>query len=73
MYTTIKISTQTKSILDTMKIVDGETYEQIIEDLIEDHLTLNPEFKKGLEASRKEYREGKTVSFSAIKAKLKSE
>ncbi|MBN2477792.1 hypothetical protein JXB01_00700 [Candidatus Micrarchaeota archaeon] len=71
MYTTIKISAKTKRALDSIKIVDGETYEQVIEDLIEDHLEINKEFKKELEASFKEYKKGGVVSFESIKEKLK--
>lgn len=71
MYTTIKISQRVKEILDSMKFVEGESYEEVIEDLIEDHMELNPEFKKGLEESIKEYEEGKVISFHEIKKKLK--
>ena len=71
MYTTVKISKEVKKTLDEMKLVEGETYDEIIEDLIEDHMELNPQFKKGMEQSIKEYKAGKTVSFSDIKKKLK--
>ncbi len=71
MYTTIKISQRVKGMLDSMKFVEGESYEEVIEDLIEDHMDLNPKFKKQLEEARKEYKEGKTVSFHEIKKKLK--
>ena len=71
MYTTIKISQRVKGMLDSMKFVEGESYEEVIEDLIEDHMDLNPEFEKGLEESIKQIKEGKTISFHEIKKKLK--
>ena len=71
MYTTIKISQRVKGMLDSMKFVDGESYEEVIEDLIEDHMDLNPEFEKGLEESIKQIKRGETVSFHEIKKKLK--
>ena len=70
MYTTIKISARLKNILDSMKFIEGETYEQLIEDLIEDHLELNPKFKKDIEASFREYKKGNTISLYDVKRKL---
>lgn len=70
MYTTIKISSKLKYLLDSMKLMRSETYEQVIEDLIEDHLQLNPKFKAELEESFKEYKKGKTVSLYELKSKL---
>ncbi len=71
MYTTIKISHELKRVLDRMKVVEGETYEQIIEDFVEDHLELNPEFEKEIRKAIKECREGKTVPFEKIKSKFR--
>jgi|YelNatPaOPRAMG01_1025707.scaffolds.fasta_scaffold01277_6 hypothetical protein len=73
MYTTIKISARLKAMLNSMKLFENETYEQLVEDLLEDHMTLNPKFRKELEEARREYKKGKIVSFHEIKTKLKSE
>jgi predicted transcriptional regulator len=67
MYTTIKISEELKKKLDDMKIQDSETYADIIEDLIEDRLSLNPAFVKDIEERRGEYKKGKTVSLEELK------
>jgi len=67
MYTTIKISEELKKKLDDMKIQDSETYADIIEDLIEDRLSLNPTFVKDIEERRGEYKKGKTVSLEELK------
>ncbi len=71
MYTTIKISDVLKKKLDTIKISDGESYEEVIEDLVEDHLALNPEFVKAIEKARAEVREGKVVTLAELKARMK--
>jgi len=71
MYTSIKISRRLKDILDKMKITDNESYEELIESLIEDHLEMNSDFKEDLYKSFNEYKEGKTVGFSEIKARIK--
>ena len=77
MYTTIKLSGKTKEKLDNMKMYDSETYEEVIEDLIEDHLSLNPQFKKSLDAARKEIKQGKhkvapNIKFLLDKGDIKS-
>ena len=72
MYTTIKISSEMRHLLNAMKIVGSETYESVIEDLVEDHAELNPNFRKSLEKAMAEYRKGRTVSFADIKKKLTS-
>jgi predicted transcriptional regulator len=69
MYTTIKISDSLKKKLENMKITDGETYEEVIEDLIEDHLALNPSFVESVEEARKEIKTGQFVSLSKLKRK----
>jgi len=53
MPTTIQISDSVKKILDTMKIFERETYNGIIENMIEDNLELNEKTKKELEEARK--------------------
>jgi predicted transcriptional regulator len=71
MYTTIKISDILKKRLDNIKITDGESYEEVIEDLIEDHLALNPEFVNAVEKARAEVKEGKVVTMARLKARMK--
>lgn len=67
MYTTIKISDELKKKLEDMKTQDSETYADIIEDLIEDRLSLNPDFINEIESRRREYKKGKKVSFEEIR------
>jgi len=49
METTIKISSDVKKCLDKMKIFERETYNNVLEFLIEDHLELNSKIKKEIE------------------------
>jgi predicted transcriptional regulator len=53
MPTTIQISDNVKSVLDKMKMIKRETYNEIIERMIEDDLELNEKTKKELEERRK--------------------
>ena len=53
MSTTIQISDNVKSILDRMKMIERETYNDIIERMIEDDLEINEKTKKELGERRK--------------------
>ncbi len=46
---TIRISSSVKQVLDKMKLFERETYNDVIETLLEDHLELNEQTKKELE------------------------
>ncbi len=67
METTIRLSDNVKKQLDRMKLFDKESYNDIIEVLIEDHLEINEETKKELEKARKE----KNFSHAEVKRRLK--
>jgi predicted transcriptional regulator len=53
MPTTIQISDNVKAVLDRMKMMERETYNEIIERMIEDDLELNEKTKKEIEERRK--------------------
>ncbi len=67
MYTSIKITSELKKKLGEMRLAESETYAEVIEDLIEDRLSLNPDFIKQVEERRKEYKKGKASSLEAVK------
>lgn len=48
METTIKVSNNVKNLLDKMKLYERETYNDVIEVLIEDNLELNEKTKREL-------------------------
>ena len=70
METTIQISSELLERLKMMKIMDNESYENIIWDLIEDRLEFSEETKKDIIQSEREIRAGKIVSIEQIKKKL---
>ena len=53
MPTTIQISDKVKIVLDKMKMIGRETYNEIIERMIEDDLDINERTKKELDERRK--------------------
>jgi len=67
MPTTIQISDDVKKVLDKMKIMRRETYNEVIENMIEDNLELSEETKRELEERRKS---GKTISHEEVKKRL---
>jgi len=53
MSTTIQISDNVKLVLDRMKMIERETYNEIIERMIEDDTKLSEKTRKELEERRK--------------------
>lgn len=70
METTIQISKNLLEKLQLMKMHNKESYEDIIWDLIEDRMELSEETKKNIEISRRQIKEGKTISLEELKKKL---
>ena len=66
MPTTIQISDNIKSVLDNMKIFRRETYNEIIERMIEDNMELSEKTKKELISRRNE----KSISHEEVGNKL---
>jgi len=70
MATTIQVSKELLQALKAKKVFGKESYEDLIWDLLEDHMQLNEETKKAIEKSRKEIMEGKVHSFESIKKEI---
>lgn len=70
MNTTIQISSKLLEKLKNMKIYSKESYENVIWDLVEDRLEFSEETKRNIEQSRKEIKEGKTISLEEMKKKI---
>lgn len=70
METTIRISRNVKEQLDKMKLFSRETYNDVIENMLEDNLELNEETKREIEEARKEIGEGKVVSHEEVKKRF---
>ena len=70
MATTIQITQELQNELMERKVIDSETYEGVIWDLIEDCMEISAETKKEIEAARKEINEGKTFTLDQVKQEI---
>ena len=70
MPTTIQISDNVKLVLDKMKMLERETYNNIIERMIEDDLELNEKTKKDIDEARKRIKAGKFITHEEAKRRL---
>ena len=70
MPTTIQISDKVKSVLDRMKMIERETYNDVIERMIEDDLELNEKTKVEIEEARKRIKAGKFITQEEVKKRL---
>ena len=70
MATTIQISDNVKSVLDRMKMMERETYNEVIERMIEDDLELNEKTKQEIEEARKRVKSGKFITQEEAKKRL---
>ncbi len=68
--TTIQISQGLKQKLEERKLSKGESYEEIIWDLLEDTMEISEETKRNIEKARKQIKEGKLVTFEQVKKNL---
>jgi len=67
---TIQIKEETKKTLQSMKLHPRETYEDVIERLIEDLSELDEETKAEIEEARNEIASGKFVTHEQLKKDL---
>lgn len=58
METTIRVSHEVKEQLNKMKLFERETYNDVIENMIEDNLELNEKTKKEIEEARRRIKKG---------------
>ena len=70
MGTTIQISEELKTQLISMKLFDGETYEGVIWDLVEDSRELNAQTRREIELARGEIRAGKIHTLEDVRKEL---
>ncbi|MGC8561638.1 MAG: DUF7557 family protein [Thermoplasmata archaeon] len=68
--TTIQVKEDTKKTLQSMKLHPRETYEEVIERLIEDLSELNDETKREIKEARREIEAGKFVTHKQLKKDL---
>ena len=70
METTIQISTQLRDTLQTRKLSDSESYENVILNLVEDCMEISEQTKEEIEESRKQVKQKKVKNLSQIKKEL---
>ncbi len=74
MVTTIQISEELKEKLGKRKFSDGESYEDIIWDLLEDSMELSEETRKRLQEyeknAKKWFQEGKFITLEQLKKEM---
>ena len=70
MATTIQISNGVKQILDKMKMFERETYNEVIENMLEYNLELNEKTKKEIELARKRVKSGDFISHEEVGKRL---
>jgi len=68
--TTIQIKEDIKSTLNQMKLFERETYNDVLERLIEDVQELNEETKKEIESAVKEIKNGKYITHEKLAKEL---
>ena len=68
--TTIQVKQSTKEVLERMKIYKRETYNDVLERLIEEVQELHEETKKEIELARKAVEEGRYITHEKLKEEL---
>lgn len=68
--TSIQIKKDTKLKLDSLKISKRDTYNDIIENLLEDSYELNKETMEDIQKAIGEYKKGKSHSLEEVKNQL---
>ncbi len=68
--TSIQIKKETKYKLDSLKMSKRDTYNDIIENLLEDSLELSEETLKEIQEAIEEYKQGQTSSLEEVKRQL---
>ena len=68
--TTIQLTQEMKKVLEGMKLHPRETYEEVLERLLEDLQELNQQTKKEIEQAIREIKAGKYRTHQQLKAEL---
>jgi len=65
--TTIQISKTLQKELEERKLIDNESYEEVIKDLLEDTMELSEETKKEIAQAKEDIKEGRVFTLEQIK------
>ncbi|MGV8162472.1 MAG: hypothetical protein ACP5N2_04040 [Candidatus Nanoarchaeia archaeon] len=72
MVTTIQISEELQKELKKRKLLENETYEDVIWGLIEDTMEISAQTKKDIEEALEDVRAGRVYTFDEVKKMLRS-
>ena len=70
MATTIQVSENVKKHLDRLRLHGRETYDEVLDRLLEDFEELSEETKRKIEEARKDIKAGRLVSHEEVKRRL---
>ena len=70
MATTIQISDKVKIFLDRMRLIERESYNDIIEFMIEDSLELNEKTRIEIEEAKEDVKTDRNISHEEMKRRL---
>ncbi len=70
MVTTIQVTEQVKDTLDTIRVFEKETYNEVIEWLLEDYTELSEETKKSIEEAEEQIKAGKCKTHAEVGKEL---
>ncbi|MBI2971544.1 MAG: hypothetical protein HYY37_03975 [Candidatus Aenigmarchaeota archaeon] len=70
MATTIQISEKLKEKLNSRKLYDSESYEDVLWDILEDSMELSEETKREIAQAQKELSEGKGKALRQVRKEL---
>ena len=71
MPTTIQVSDTVKKKLENFRLFSRETYNDVIERLIEDSMELSEKAKEEIEVARKEVKQGRFKTHEQLKKEMK--
>ncbi|MHA1453001.1 MAG: DUF7557 family protein [Promethearchaeota archaeon] len=69
-FTTIQIKKKLKKKLDQLKVSKRDTYNQVIEDLVEDTFELSEQAKNDLQEAVEDVKQGRVISHEDVKKEL---
>jgi predicted CopG family antitoxin len=70
MATTIQISDNVHALLQNMKLFERESYNDVIERMLEDNLELSEQTKKDLEEAKAQVRKGEVITQDEVEKRF---
>jgi predicted transcriptional regulator len=68
--TTVQLSVKTRNELEKLKMSERDTFDDVINMLIEDNMEVNAETRKDIDAAAREEKEGRVVPHEEVKKRF---